>query len=107
MSDADLPLGCSKSARAAPAAQERMEPASQTQGPDSRAARREAIQAGLLWFAALVATVGLSTWLGSDPPTSVLGVPRWAAFGIFLPWVAFFVLHVRFYLRGTGQNRKA
>ncbi len=84
-----------------------MEPASQPQGPDSRAARREAIQAGLLWFAALIATVGLSTWLGSSPTTSVLGVPRWAAYGIFLPWVVFFVLHVRFYIRGTAGGRKA
>lgn len=84
-----------------------MEPASQTQGPDSRAARREAIQAGLLWFAALVATVGLSTWLGSPPMASVLGVPRWAAYGIFLPWLVFFVLHVRFYIRGDEPNRKA
>lgn len=88
-------------------APERMEPASQTQGPDSRAARREAIQAALLWFAALVATVGLSTWLGRHPMASVLGVPRWAAYGIFLPWLAFFVLHVRFYIRGAGRNRKA
>ena len=88
-------------------APERMEPASHTQGPDSRAARREAIQAALLWFAALVATVGLSTWLGRHPMASVLGVPQWAAYGIFLPWLAFFVLHVRFYIRGAGRNRKA
>lgn len=84
-----------------------MEPESPSQGPDSRAARREAIQAGLLWFAAFIATVGLSTWLGSTPATSVLGVPRWAAYGIFLPWLVFFVLHVRFYLRGIADSRKA
>lgn len=84
-----------------------MEPASQPQGPDSRAARREAIQAGLLWLAALIATVGLSTWLGSTPATSVLGVPRWAAYGIFVPWLVFFALHVRFYLRRTEDSPKA
>lgn len=84
-----------------------MESASHPQGPDSRAARREAIQAGLLWFAALLATVGLSTWLGSHPATSVLGVPRWAAYGVFLPWLVFFVLHVRFYLRSIEGRRKS
>ena len=107
MSEADPPLAWSESIRVAFKAPERMESASEPQGPDSRAARREAIQAALLWFAALVATVGLSTWLGRHPMTSVLGVPRWAAYGIFLPWLVFFVLHVRFYIRGDERNRKA
>ena len=65
-------------------------------GPDSRPARREALEAGLLWALALVATVGLSTWLGSVGGTPVLGLPRWAAFGVFGPWLLFFLLHLRF-----------
>ncbi len=65
-------------------------------GPDSRPARREAIEAATLWAAALVATVGLSTWLGATHVESVLGVPRWALLGVFAPWLLFFVLHLWF-----------
>ncbi|MCY4187710.1 MAG: hypothetical protein OXD30_04430 [Bryobacterales bacterium] len=70
-------------------------------GPDSRPARREALEAGLLWALALVATVGLSTWLGSVSGTPVWGVPRWAALGVFAPWLLFFLLHVRFCRKRT------
>lgn len=72
--------------------------------PDSRPARREAVEAALLWFLALVATVGLSTWLGSRPVTSWLGVPLWAACGIFVPWLLFFGLHIRFCRRRPASR---
>lgn len=65
-------------------------------GSDSRPARREALEATLLWALALVATVGLSTWLGSSAGAPILGVPRWAAIGVFGPWLLFFLLHLRF-----------
>ncbi|MYB50610.1 MAG: hypothetical protein F4X77_00185 [Acidobacteriia bacterium] len=71
-------------------------PTSETGGPDSRPARREALEAGLLWALALVTTVGLSSWLGSADPASVGGVPGWAAYGVFGPWLLFFLLHLRF-----------
>ena len=65
-------------------------------GPDSRPARSEALEAALLWALALAATVGLSTWLGSADADPVWGIPRWAAFGVFGPWLLFFFLHLRF-----------
>ena len=71
-------------------------PSDETGGPDSRPARGEALEAGLLWALALVTTVGLSSWLGSADPDSVGGVPRWAAYGVFGPWLLFFLLHLRF-----------
>lgn len=71
-------------------------PTSETGGPDSRPARREALEAGLLWALALVTTVGLSSWLGSADPGSVGGVPHWAAYGVFGPWLLFFLLHLYF-----------
>lgn len=71
-------------------------PNSETGGTDSRPARREALEAGLLWALALVMTVGLSSWLGSADPGSFAGVPRWAAYGVFGPWLLFFFLHLHF-----------
>ena len=76
------------------------------QGPDSRPARREAIEAAVLWGSALVATVGLSSWLGASSVEPVLGVPRWAFYGIFGPWLAFFGLHLRFCLRRRSGSPK-
>jgi hypothetical protein len=79
-------------------------PASETgSGPDSRPARGEALEAVLLWALALVSTVGLSTWLGSAAADPVWGVPRWTAFGVFGPWLLFFLLHLRF-CRKRGQG---
>ena len=75
-------------------------------GPDSRPARREAIEAAVLWGSALVATVGLSSWLGASSVESVWGVPRWALYGVFGPWAAFFVLHLRFCLRRRPSSPK-
>lgn len=72
---------------------------------DSRPARREALEAGALWFVALIATVGLSTGLGAGPADAVLGVPRWALFGVFGPWLAFFGLHIWF-CRLRKQDRR-
>ena len=73
---------------------------------DSRPARREALAAALLWFVALVLTIGLSTWLDSMPSASIFGVPRWAAFGVLAPWAVFFVLHVRFCLASGADKPK-
>lgn len=76
-------------------------------GPDSRPARSEALRAAALWLVALIVTVGLSTWIGSQPMTAVLGVPRWAAYGVFVPWAVFFVLHVRLWTRRAPDERKS
>ncbi len=72
--------------------------------PDSRPARSEALEAALLWALALIATVGLSTWLGASDAEPIWGVPRWAALGILAPWILFFVLHVRFFRRQPPKN---
>ena len=54
------------------------------------------MEAALLWALALVTTVGLSSWLGSADSGSVAGVPGWAAYGVFGPWLLFFLLHLHF-----------
>ena len=78
-----------------------------TDASDSRPARREAIEAALLGLAALILTVGLSTWLNSMSTSSLLGIPRWAAFGVFAPWLLFFVLHVRYCLKHQARRDKS
>lgn len=75
-------------------------------GPDSRPARGEAIEAAALWLMALVATVGLSTWMGAAQSESMFGVPRWAALGVFVPWLVFFLLHLRFCRRRESSGTK-
>ncbi len=67
---------------------------------DYRYARREAVAAVLIWAAALATTVGLSYALGygESAPQSLWGIPRWAALGVFAPWVVFFLVHVWFSL---------
>ncbi len=83
------------------------EPAAAVSGPDSRPARRQALRALALWAAALVLTVGTSAWLGSRPDGPLLGVPRWAAWGVLAPWLLFFALHLHFFLArpGTGEGQ--
>lgn len=76
-------------------------------GPDSRPARREAIEAAALWCMALITTVGLSTWIGASHTESVLGVPLWAAVGIFGPWIVFFALHLWFCRRRGSTSVKS
>ncbi len=76
-------------------------------GTDSRPARREAMEAATLWALALVATVGLSTWLGASQVDSVLGVPRWALFGVLCPWAAFFGLHLWFCRERKDSGRES
>ena len=78
----------------------------QANGPDSRPARRAAIGAAVLWASALVATVGLSTWLGSLSLEPVWGVPGWAFHGVFGPWALFFFLHMRFFRRRWNDSRR-
>lgn len=75
-------------------------------GTDSRPARREALQAAAIWLAALIVTVGLSAWLNAEPSRPVLGVPRWTAFGVFAPWLAFFFVHTWICLRRLETPRK-
>lgn len=74
---------------------------------DYRQARREAAVAVLIWAAALAATVGLSYALGSGEASaqSLWGIPRWAALGVFLPWLVFFLVHVWFSLY-CGRRRR-
>ena len=75
-------------------------------GPDSRPARAKAIEAAVLWASALVVTVGLSTWLGTASVEPVWGIPRWALYGIFAPWILFFLLHLRFCRRRPSRRSK-
>ncbi len=77
-----------------------------SEGPDSRPARTEAIEAAVLWASALIATVGLSTWLGAASADPVWGIPRWALYGVFGPWTLFFLLHLRFCRRRPPARSK-
>ncbi len=73
-------------------------------GPDSRPARREAVAAAVLWGAALVVTVGVSTWLNGRDFPPLYGIPSWALLGVFVPWALFFLLHLRFYRKRTAPQ---
>lgn len=75
--------------------------------PSYRQSRREALVAVLLWLLAGAWTVGVSYWLGYDrPPNAVGGIPDWVLWGIFVPWLVFFLLHCwysLFYLRDEDE----
>lgn len=59
-----------------------------------RKSRREAIVAVALWALAAVWTIGTSYMLGYDQPAKSLGgVPSWVVWGVFLPWLVFFLIH--------------
>ena len=59
-----------------------------------RRTRLEAIVSALVWAAAALWTVGASYLLGyKRPAASLLGIPSWVVWGIFLPWVVFFLIH--------------
>lgn len=80
------------------------DPALRGDAPDSRPARREALQAATVWLGALIVTVGLSTWLGAAQGRAYFGVPGWALVGILLPWIAFFVMHVWICRQGAADE---
>jgi len=62
--------------------------------------RREAVVAGLIWLAAGLWTRIVSYDLGYDtPPSSIGGVPSWVVWGVFVPWLVFFVVHCWYSLR--------
>jgi hypothetical protein len=73
-----------------------------------RKSRREAIVAALLWALAAVWTIGSSYVLGYDQPaTSLWGFPSWVVWGVFLPWIVFFLLHCWYslvFLRDDGDK---
>lgn len=52
--------------------------------------RKEAAMAGVIWFVFFVWVVGVSYTMGYgdvDPSNSVMGLPAWVFWGIFLPFV--------------------
>jgi len=62
--------------------------------PSYRRCRIEAIVAGVLWFVCGCWVVGVSFFLGyAQPARSVFGVPHWVFWGVFVPWVVFFLIH--------------
>ena len=88
-----------------------------------RHARREARFVIILWFLALVWTVGycylhgyrhapddfvvrvgLAEPPGQEPPRVILGMPSWVTFGIFAPWVACSVITVLFGMYGIKDD---
>jgi len=59
-----------------------------------RRSRREAVVAALIWFLAGIWTISVSYWLGyTRPVRSLGGIPNWVFWGVFLPWVVFFLIH--------------
>ena len=64
-----------------------------------RRSRTEAIVAGLLWFVCGCWVVGLSFFLGYEQRAYAIGgVPHWVFWGVFVPWVVFFLIHCWFSL---------
>ena len=63
--------------------------------PSYRSSRREAIVAGIICAIACVWVIG-TCWLLSygEPVHSIGGIPNWAVWGIFLPWVCCFVVNI-------------
>lgn len=89
-----------------------------------RHARREAVLVLVIWFGALVWSVGYSYlrgYQGHDPdgwlvtsglavvpdpahPAMLLGIPRWIVIGILTPWVLCSLFTVWFGLRGMKDG---
>ena len=73
-----------------------------------RRTRKEAMVGFALWALAGLWAVGVSWWLGYDRPAESLGgVPSWVVWGIFLPWVVFFVVqcwYSLFYLEDDDDS---
>lgn len=57
-------------------------------------ARREAIVAFVILAVACAWTLSVSFYLSrSEPLETVLGIPKWVVWGVFVPWVVFFLVH--------------
>jgi hypothetical protein len=73
-----------------------------------RRTRREAIVAALIWVIAGVWTIAASYILSAERPLRfVAGLPHWVVWGILLPWVTAFVVHVWYslvYVRDEGEE---
>jgi hypothetical protein len=71
--------------------------------PAYRRSRKEAIVAGIIWLIAAVwvlVTCSLLTYGRTVYPIG--GIPNWALWGIFLPWLVFLIVNIwysLFYLR--------
>ena len=62
---------------------------------DYRSSRREAIVAGIIFVVACVWVIGTCAVLGYGQPVhSIGGIPNWALWGIFLPWLACFAANI-------------
>jgi hypothetical protein len=56
--------------------------------------RKEAIVAIIIWVLAGFWTVPVSYWLGTRSPASTIaGIPTWVIWGVFVPWLVFFIIH--------------
>lgn len=61
---------------------------------DYRSSRREAIVAGIIFAVACAWVIGTCVVLGYGQPVhSIGGIPNWALWGIFLPWLACFAVN--------------
>ena len=62
--------------------------------PSYRRSRLEAVVAGVIWFVCGCWVIGISFYLGyAQPARSIGGVPHWILWGVFVPWVVFFLIH--------------
>jgi Protein of unknown function (DUF997) len=70
--------------------------------------RREAMVAALIWIIAGVWTITASYTLSAERPLRfVAGLPAWVVWGIMLPWVTSFVVHVWYSLVFVGDKRES
>lgn len=69
--------------------------------------RREAVVGALIWAIAAVWTLTASYTLSAQPLRFVGGLPHWVVWGVLLPWVTAFVVHVWYslvYVRGGREE---
>jgi hypothetical protein len=75
--------------------------------PSYRSSRREAIVAGVIFAVACVWVIGTCSVLSYGKPVhSIGGVPNWAVWGIFVPWLCCFAANIwysLFYIRDDDE----
>ncbi len=75
-----------------------------------RNSRREAIVAGIITIVTCIWVVGTCAALSYGQPVySIGGIPNWALWGIFVPWVACLVTNIWYsliYIRDDDEPEK-
>ncbi len=73
--------------------------------PAYRSSRREAIVAGVIFAVTCVWVIGVCSLLTYGKPIhSIGGIPNWAVWGIFLPWLGCLIANVWYSLIYMGDD---